>query len=98
MPEEKVHTTWLSSDRWVPNRFVRPVLRFTGIEAAGGIVLLVAAVLALIWANAPFGESYETFWETHVNVEIGSFHLEETLRGLVNDGLMAIFFLVVGWR
>ena len=59
-------------------------------------MLLVAAVLALIWANAPFGESYETFWETHVNVEIGSFHLEETLRGLVNDGLMAIFFLVVG--
>ena len=62
----------------------------------GGVVLLAAAVVALIWANSPVGASYETFWETVVKFEAGPFHLEETLRGWVNDGLMVIFFLVVG--
>jgi NhaA family Na+:H+ antiporter len=94
--EERVHRTWLSSDRILPARFVRPLLRFTHVEAAGGVVLLLAAVAALVWANAPFGESYERFWETHFELTLGGFHLEESLRDLVNDGLMAIFFFVVG--
>jgi len=59
-------------------------------------VLLAAAVIALVWANAPFGESYDHFWETHLSLSIGSFHIEESLHDLVNDGLMAIFFFVVG--
>ncbi|MEK7252342.1 MAG: Na+/H+ antiporter NhaA, partial [Actinomycetota bacterium] len=70
--------------------------RFIRVESASGVVLLIAAVAALIWANAPFGESYEEFWTTAVNLNVGSFHLDETLRGVVNDGLMAIFFFVVG--
>jgi NhaA family Na+:H+ antiporter len=80
----------------LPSRFVRPLLRFTRIESASGLVLLVAAALALFWANAPFGDTYERFWTTPVEVTIGTFHLEETLRLVVNDGLMAIFFFVVG--
>ncbi len=96
MAEERAHSTWLSSDRLIPQRFVRPLLRFTHIEAAGGVILLVAAVAALIWANAPFGETYEKFWETHIDLSVGPLHLSETLREFVNDGLMAIFFLVVG--
>ncbi len=91
------HDTWLTSDRTVPSRFVRPVLRFTSIEASGGIVLLIGAVAALIWANAPFGESYASFWETPLNLEIGELiHLDESLRDFVNDALMTIFFFVVG--
>jgi NhaA family Na+:H+ antiporter len=90
------HVTWRDSDRWIPSRFVRPVLEFIHIEAAGGIVLLVAAVVALIWANAPFGESYDTFWHTHFELSFGPIHLDESLQHLVNDGLMAIFFFVVG--
>jgi NhaA family Na+:H+ antiporter len=66
------------------------------VESAGGIVLLVAAVIALVWANAPFGETYEEFWEIHIDLQIGGFHFEESLRHFVNDGLMAIFFFVVG--
>ncbi len=96
MDEQRVHKTWLHSNRPIPSRFVRPLLRFTHIEASGGMVLLVAALVALVWANAPFGESYESFWDTHAAFEIGPLHLDETLRGLVNDGLMAIFFFVVG--
>jgi len=94
--EERVHRTWLSSDRILPSRFMRPLLRFTHVEAAGGVVLLLAAAVALVWANAPFGDSYERFWDTHFELSLGSFHLEESLRDLVNDGLMAIFFFVVG--
>ena len=47
-PQEQIHETWLHSDRPVPSRFIRPVIEFTRIEAAGGIVLLVAAVVALV--------------------------------------------------
>jgi NhaA family Na+:H+ antiporter len=94
--EERIHRTWLHSERTVPARFVRPLLQFTRIEAAGGAVLLVAAAAALVWANAPFGESYERFWETEFLLEFGPLHLHESLRDLVNDGLMAIFFFVVG--
>ena len=96
MDQERLHHTWLDSDRLIPRRFVRPALRFTHIESAGGVVLLLAAVAAVVWANAPFGESYASFWNTQINFEIGSFHLEETLGLMVNDGLMTIFFFVVG--
>jgi NhaA family Na+:H+ antiporter len=96
MPNQELHRTWLHSERFIPRRFIRPALRFTQVEAASGIVLLVAAVVAIIWANSSFGDSYQELWETSFTIELGSFHLEETLRGLVNDGLMAVFFLVVG--
>jgi len=95
-PPARDHATWITSDRTIPARFVRPVLRFTQVESAGGIVLLAAAVAALVWANAPFGESYERFWETPVDFTVGSFHLQESLRIVVNDALMAVFFFVVG--
>jgi len=88
--------TWLHSDRLVPKRFVGPVLRFTRIEASGGAVLLVAAAAALTWANAPFGHTYAEFWGTPLNLAFGFFHLDLTLQEIVNDGLMAIFFFVVG--
>ena len=94
---EVTHDTWLNSDRIFPTRFVRPVLRFTGVEAAGGIVLLICAIAAVIWANAPFGESYATFWNVHLTLEIGDLiHLDESLKDFVNDALMVVFFFVVG--
>lgn len=93
---ERVHHTWIHSDRKIPKGFVRPIMRFTQLEAASGSVLLGAAVIALIWANAPFGETYKEFWETHLQIELGGFHFEATLKHLVNDALMAIFFFVVG--
>ena len=93
---ERVHQTWLNSDRPIPRRFVRPALQFADTEAASGVVLLAATVVALLWANSPWGASYFTFWNTEFVIEIGPLHLEETLKGIVNDGLMAIFFFVVG--
>ncbi|MFQ5555797.1 MAG: Na+/H+ antiporter NhaA [Acidimicrobiia bacterium] len=93
---ERIHETWLSSDRRIPTRFIRPLVRFTHVEAAGGIVLLGAAIAALGWANSPFGESYERFWDNHLTIEIGAFHFNESLKEVVNDALMAVFFFVVG--
>ncbi len=94
--DDRIHQTWVNSDRSVPVRFVRPFVRFTEIAASSGIVLLVAAVVALIWANGPFGDSYDRFWHTHFELSIGGLHFSESLKHVVNDGLMAIFFFVVG--
>jgi len=74
----------------------RPLERFLRIEAASGILLLVAAAVALAWANSPWAESYVQLWHTPVGVRIGAFTFERTLVWLVNDALMVIFFFVVG--
>jgi NhaA family Na+:H+ antiporter len=65
-------------------------------EVSGGVVLLAAAVVAIAWVNAPFGDSYESFWHTELSIGIGDFSISEDLRHWVNDALMAIFFFVVG--
>ncbi len=72
------------------------VARFVRTEASGGIALVVAAVVALVWANSPWQHSYETLWHSHVTIGFGVFRVDEDLRHFVNDGLMALFFFVVG--
>jgi len=66
------------------------------VESASGILLIVATIAALVWANSAWHDAYEDFLHFHINVEIGPFHLEESFLHFVNDGLMAIFFFVVG--
>jgi len=95
-PQEKIHETWLHSSRMVPSRFIRPVLEFTRVEAAGGIVLLIAAVVALVWANSPWYESYFHLLESHIQIDGWIIHFDESVQHVINDGLMAIFFFVVG--
>ncbi len=63
---------------------------------AGGLVLLAATAIALIWANSPFSHSYERVWAASTGVGAGRFVLRLTVHQWVNDGLMAIFFFVVG--
>ncbi|HSJ71733.1 MAG TPA: Na+/H+ antiporter NhaA, partial [Acidimicrobiia bacterium] len=94
--QEKIHETWLNSSRVLPARFIRPVIRFTRIEAAGGIVLLVAALVALVWANSPFSDAYFDLFDSHIVISGWIVHIDETFKHLINDGLMAIFFFVVG--
>lgn len=74
----------------------RPLERFLGIEAASGILLFLATALALGWANSPWAEDYGSFWHTPVGIRVGGFAFERTLEWIVNDGLMVIFFFVVG--
>ncbi len=77
-------------------RMARPLAQFLRVEAAGGVLLAAAAAVALVWANSPWRAGYVALWSTPVDVSVGSFHLAEDLHGVVNDGLMAIFFFVVG--
>jgi len=65
-------------------------------EAASGIALMLAAALALILANSPFAASYDLLLSTHGSVRIGDFGIDKPLLLWINDGLMAIFFLLVG--
>jgi Na+:H+ antiporter, NhaA family len=86
---------------WKPLlRFVklagRPLESFLRIQAASGILLLLAAAVALGWANSPWAASYVHFWHTPVGVRVGDFAFERSLEWIVNDGLMVIFFFVVG--
>ncbi len=63
--------TFLGSDRRIVRRLARPLRNFLQVEAAGGILLLLATVGALIWANSPVKDSYHEFWETTVTISIG---------------------------
>ncbi len=70
---------------------------FLRIEAAGGLLLIVATIVALVWANSPWSGSYHTLLETHISLEIGDLLLlDEPLEAWINDALMAVFFFVVG--
>jgi len=90
------HRTWATSERFVPKNFIRPFVRFSEIEASSGIILLLAAVAALVWANSPWSDTYFALLEEHLTIEFFGFHLDESVLHLINDGLMAIFFFVVG--
>ena len=88
--------TWIDSDRPIARLVAQPLARFLHVEAAGGILLLGATVVALVWANSPWQSSYVDLWSTEAVVRIGSAEVAENLQHWVNDGLMAVFFFVVG--
>jgi NhaA family Na+:H+ antiporter len=69
---------------------------FLGTEAGSAVVLLGAAVVALVWANSPFSDAYESLWSTTAGVHLGDWSLSMDLRHWVNDAAMAVFFAVVG--
>ncbi|UCH28584.1 MAG: Na+/H+ antiporter NhaA [Myxococcales bacterium] len=77
-------------------RLQRPLLAFTHVESASGIVLLVCTVIALIAANSSYAEAYASFWDHELRFAVGDFELAYPLWYWVNDGLMPIFFFVIG--
>ncbi|MBI5088114.1 MAG: Na+/H+ antiporter NhaA, partial [Actinobacteria bacterium] len=77
-------------------RMLSPLRDFLATEASGAILLAGAAVAALIWANSPWSGSYTDLWESRAGVTIAGHTLELDLRHWINDGLMTIFFFVVG--
>ena len=89
-------TPWALGPTPVPRRVVQPLQSFLATEAAGGVLLLVAAVVALVWANSPWSAGYERLWETELTLRLGDLELSEDLRHWVNDLLMAVFFFVIG--
>jgi NhaA family Na+:H+ antiporter len=88
--------TWIASDRFLARAVGRPIARFLHVEASGGVLLLLATVVALVWANSPWKAGYEALWTTELVVDLGGHAVTEDLRHWVNDALMAVFFFVVG--
>ena len=79
-----------------PAGWAHSFTQFLTVEAAGGIVLLTCAAAALAAANSPLAGGYEAFWQTSVGINAGALAMQHSLRHWINDGLMAVFFLVVG--
>ena len=82
--------------RAISRRAREALTQFLRNEAAGGYVLMVAAALALVVANSPLAPSYFAALETHLGFALGPIHLDESVLHWINDGLMALFFLLVG--
>ena len=78
------------------DRIAKPLERFLHVQTAGGAVLIAATVLAMVLANSPVAESYLAFWKTKVSLTFGDFKFSHSLKHLINDGLMVIFFFVIG--
>ncbi|MCP5028782.1 MAG: Na+/H+ antiporter NhaA [Actinomycetia bacterium] len=93
--------TWIGGKSRLARGVAQPMARFLNVEAAGGILLLIATAAALIWANSPWHGSYESLLHTEFSLGIGGWEFTEhghpwTFELLVNDALMALFFFVVG--
>ena len=77
-------------------KLLLPFRMFIRAEVSAGILLVVSAAIALAWANSPGSGLYTALWETHLSFQLGDFEVSEPLLLWINDGLMAIFFFVVG--
>jgi NhaA family Na+:H+ antiporter len=78
------------------DRLVKPLQRFIHISSASGVVLLICTVIAVVFANSPLAEGWAAFWKTKNGFAIGGFEFKHSIKHWINDGLMAIFFFVVG--
>lgn len=75
---------------------LKPAIRFFKLEQASGILLIAVAIAAIVWANSPWAASYFSIWESKVSFGFGNFRIEKDFLHWINDGLMAVFFFVVG--
>jgi Na+/H+ antiporter NhaA len=90
-----MNTQFLGRTAWARN-LAAPLRSFLNTETSGALALLAASVAALVWANSPWWDTYESFWTTELSIRIGDEGLSLELRNWVNEGLMTFFFLVVG--
>src|SRR3954451_3101304 len=89
-------TTGLSGRTAWARNLAAPVRDYLSTEMGGAAVLLCATIAALLWANSPWSDSYESFWTTELAIRLGDSGIAMDLREWVNSGLMTLFFLVVG--
>ena len=77
-------------------RVLSPFARFFRLESAGGIVLITCALIAVGWANSPWAATYHHLWETELGFSLGPWEISHSVHHWINDGLMAVFFFLVG--
>jgi NhaA family Na+:H+ antiporter len=75
---------------------IRPINKFIRNESSAGVILFISALATVIWANSAWKESYHHLWEISFGISLGSFEVNKTLHHWINDGLMAVFFFVIG--
>lgn len=80
----------------VNEKFIRPLTDFLHKEASAGMLLVGAALIAMIWANSPWSDSYFDLWSTDAIIGIGDFDIDLNLKEWINDAAMVLFFFVVG--
>lgn len=95
-PRRARSATWLHSERRLARLLGRPIQAFLEVEAAGGLLLVLATVVALTWANGPWRGGYHALFDTDLGFQLGRFDLSGSLTHWINDALMALFFFVVG--
>jgi len=78
------------------DRLIAPIVRFLHIEAASGVALLGATAAALTLANSPWADLFFAFWSQPIGIQVGPLSFDYSLRHVINDGLMTLFFFVVG--
>src|SRR6185295_2926648 len=86
----------MADRRFHPSALLDAARAFIQIEASSNLVLLLAAVAAMVWANSPWSDTYENVWNTTVRLDLDAVVFSDTLRHWVNEGLMALFFFLVG--
>jgi len=84
------------SDEAAILRMARSTREFLATEAAGGAVMLLGVVVALVWVNGPFGDSYHDLVDHHLRLHVGFVDIDRSVHGWINEGLMTVFFFVVG--
>jgi NhaA family Na+:H+ antiporter len=77
-------------------RFLLPAQAFIHTTGTGGLLLIVAALVALVWANSPWGDAYDAVWHTTLSIDLEIVSVEEPVREIVNSGLMTLFFFLMG--
>jgi NhaA family Na+:H+ antiporter len=80
----------------IKRKLLSPFQKFVNLQSSSGILLLATTIIALIWANSAFSESYLSFWNYEIGIVTDGFELKKPLILWVNDGLMAIFFFLIG--
>jgi NhaA family Na+:H+ antiporter len=90
------NSTSIKADNRPIDRILSPFQEFFQQEASSGILLIIATILSLVWANSPWADSYVALWHTNVTFSFGGFGISKDLLHWINDGLMAVFFFVVG--
>lgn len=83
-------------NRTIFDRSIEPINKFLHYENSGGAVLLLSVLIAIVWANSPWSEAYHHLWETNFSIGLTDNLFTYSIHHWVNDGLMAMFFFVVG--
>jgi len=78
------------------DQLLKPVSKFIHQEFTGGIILFASVMIAILWVNSPWGHSYHQVWDTRLSVGFADFAFDQPLHVWINDGLMALFFFVIG--